>query len=254
MVLISHKYKYMFIHIPKTCGTTIRHSFPSDVSERDCSPLSPLCYSEYGHVSPKHYTYKEAIERYPHATKYFVFSVVRNPYDRLYSTFAYISAHRVKFSKYVIAIGLAAVGVSFAVFQNVAISQGVGLMFLIALLYMWHSLTHSFQTFVRSGFFLLKRLSPMVVMPQSAYTTGADSPFLIHEETFERDVRSLQSHFGLKHTVNTRNVINRGKAGKYKYLKHFLRAEVRMVNKVYSEDFKNFNYTPLDPDIFPITQ
>lgn len=68
----------IFIHIPKCAGTSINHTL-------------------YGH-STWHWTAAEL--RFINKKKfnrYFKFSVVRNPYDRLYSTYLYASVDAAKF-------------------------------------------------------------------------------------------------------------------------------------------------------------
>ena len=63
--MINHEHKYIFIHIPKTGGNSIKRSL-----------AGPWPNYESRHKTINHY------EEY---LDYFKFSFVRNPYDRIYS-------------------------------------------------------------------------------------------------------------------------------------------------------------------------
>jgi len=68
---ISHKHKLIFIHIPKTAGTSIQETFSMEDSG--------------------HYTCKELKKKYPKEWDiYTKFAVIRNPWDRLVSNYYYI--------------------------------------------------------------------------------------------------------------------------------------------------------------------
>ena len=76
MTIISHKYKIIFIHIPKCAGTAIRTA----IIENDPDA-----------IRLEHTSYCELLEKYPIETKsYLIFTVVRNVYDRLVSQYHYI--------------------------------------------------------------------------------------------------------------------------------------------------------------------
>lgn len=77
---ISHDYKFMFIHIPKTAGTTICSSWEGSL-------LKEICKST-GILGGTHKSAMQLKEMYPKEFKeYFKFTVVRNPYDRFVSKF-----------------------------------------------------------------------------------------------------------------------------------------------------------------------
>jgi hypothetical protein len=76
---ISHKYKFIFIHIPKTAGTTICSSWEGSLLKKICK--------ETGVLGGTHKTIGEVLNAYPEAKHYFRFTVVRNPYDRFVSKF-----------------------------------------------------------------------------------------------------------------------------------------------------------------------
>jgi len=64
--VISHDHKFIFIHVPKTGGTSIENAL--------------------GLSGPRHNTALEYLNHYPEIWEsYFTFSFVRNPWDRLFS-------------------------------------------------------------------------------------------------------------------------------------------------------------------------
>ena len=75
-MFINHKHKFIFIHIPKNAGTSIRGSFKTEgydqkvVNKRyphdPCSKIKKYCGEEVWNT-------------------FFKFAIVRNPYDRLVS-------------------------------------------------------------------------------------------------------------------------------------------------------------------------
>lgn len=85
---ISYTYNTVFIHIPKCAGTTI---------EKMLGTCTPEEYFNFKKVSigsekslPQHFTYLELKSSLNIEWKnFFVFSVVRNPYDRLASEYTY---------------------------------------------------------------------------------------------------------------------------------------------------------------------
>jgi FkbM family methyltransferase len=71
--VISHKHKCIFLHIPRTGGTAIETS---------------ICGEDYWFINKreKHLIADQAKEKYSdYWNNYFKFTIVRNPYDRIYS-------------------------------------------------------------------------------------------------------------------------------------------------------------------------
>ena len=107
-MLISHKHKWIFCHIPKSAGTAIKHQLFPQADVSGCS----LAQQAEGFDRYPAYGPKADLDFYVHdplikiirtlknkknidASSYFKFSFVRNPWDRLVSFYFY----RIKESK-----------------------------------------------------------------------------------------------------------------------------------------------------------
>lgn len=101
---ISHKSKLLFVHIPKTGGTSIEKMFDMSLRSNFFTRFSGRM--DYQHIlentsmtetekricglkNMQHFTFKELKKILPAETvnSYFKFSVVRNPYDRVISEY-----------------------------------------------------------------------------------------------------------------------------------------------------------------------
>jgi hypothetical protein len=82
-MVLCHEKKCIFIHIPKTAGTSIEQY----ICEKGKIQLFYRGVSS-DNRSMHHYTALELIEKIPnYFNKYYKFSIVRNPYDRLLSEY-----------------------------------------------------------------------------------------------------------------------------------------------------------------------
>lgn len=77
---ISHKHRFIFIHIPKTAGTTICSSWEGSL-------LKDIC-KEHGTLGGTHKSALDLKEMFPQEfDSYYKFTVVRDPFDRMVSKF-----------------------------------------------------------------------------------------------------------------------------------------------------------------------
>ena len=99
--MISHKHKFIFVHIPKCGGTSVEHSLltahgiPEDRvinwNLTDEEKQDFRLYYKYGGTDVQH----KKIEQYntDYEKKYFTFTFVRNPWERFLSEYFYIKKH-----------------------------------------------------------------------------------------------------------------------------------------------------------------
>ena len=72
-MIISHKYKYVFIELPRTGSTVIANE---------------LCRYYGGQtVLNTHATYRDFLKHYPDLKHYYAFSSIRNPLDKTVSVY-----------------------------------------------------------------------------------------------------------------------------------------------------------------------
>ena len=82
--MISHKHKFIFIHIPKCAGTTIErtlYDYASDVSD-----IMPDCKWSIRTKNLRNEHLFNSIDKH---NDYFTFTFCRNPYDRLVSAYTF---------------------------------------------------------------------------------------------------------------------------------------------------------------------
>jgi|TARA_R110000823_G_scaffold309738_1_gene434194 hypothetical protein len=83
-MIVSHKHRLIFTHIPKNAGTSIRQWFLDNVPDAE-SEQGILKHQTPHHVHTRHHN------------NYDYFAVVRNPYDRLLSQYHF---HLEKYEQY----------------------------------------------------------------------------------------------------------------------------------------------------------
>lgn len=102
--MISHKHKCIYIHIPKAAGTSIENTFMEDLgldmNNRHALIIGKNTNKTLGPRRVSHLLAREYVQQHFISQElfdsYFKFAFVRNPYDRLYSTYKYR-----KFSDYI---------------------------------------------------------------------------------------------------------------------------------------------------------
>jgi chondroitin 4-sulfotransferase 11 len=82
--MISHDYRCIFTHVPKTAGKSVRALFGLPEFERDYKPNGENIELAFGHRRLCE------LDSKPYFTDYFKFATVRNPFDRIVSAYFYL--------------------------------------------------------------------------------------------------------------------------------------------------------------------
>ena len=102
-MLLSHKYNFLFVHIAKTGGTSVRNALqkyrwrdPYYIPQFIASKMSGLLHHEVGIKMPRHARIICAREMLPreYFNRLFKFAFVRNPWDLQVSSFHHIRRER----------------------------------------------------------------------------------------------------------------------------------------------------------------
>ncbi len=98
--MISHKNKFIFIHIPKCAGSSIKDYYFDGVKLNWKVPNYEMLYGwcperkiHLQHATPKQLIETNLISE-AHWNSYFKFAIVRNPWDRAYSDYLWIQKDR----------------------------------------------------------------------------------------------------------------------------------------------------------------
>lgn len=102
-MIISHKYKFVFIHAPKTAGTSIRQLLAknsclnNDIVAGHWHNITEKQYEEFPHISRDIWTHTSAMlgkeffeDNGWDWDSYFKFGFIRNPWDRMVSSYRYL--------------------------------------------------------------------------------------------------------------------------------------------------------------------
>ncbi|TDY11770.1 MULTISPECIES: sulfotransferase family 2 domain-containing protein [Flavobacteriaceae] len=211
--MISHKHKCIFIHIPKTAGTSINSFFYPKVkfhfNNPDYERLFGWCPKRKLHM--QHATAKQLLETElvteEQWSNYFKFVFVRNPWDRAYSDYNFVQ----KFS---------GVQGSFKDFLNKASA--------------FHDILNNSSNSNYLGDHLL---------PQTNFfeTHGVYKPDYIGRfENFSMDIKKVLSSLDISKEFN---VFQNKSERKKDYSLFYTNSEKALVSQLYKEDILQFGYS-----------
>lgn len=198
--LVNYHKKILFIHIPKTAGTSVNHvlrEYNTDNWKRD---------ERYNNHDP--YFLLQKNNSLIDEKKEFVFSIVRNPFTRSYSSFKHFNR-------------INELNVSFDIFLDICLSR-----------------SNKFPTPDREFW-----KTPMIFYPQSSFLYKKDGSLKKNNIYKFEDIRSVEKKLSRILNVKMRfPLLNMGDSSNYyeSYTPH----NVEKVLEIYSIDFHNFNYSP----------
>lgn len=217
---ISHCYKYLYFVIPKAGSTTIRHSL---------APFTDIGYpvSQF----EQHVTVNEFLKIGGSKSifkKYFKFTFVRNPYDRLYSGYLQDRKASVTWQKWIDAKApiFNAIGDDFNTYLTEYVAKAN-----LAEDWDWICFCPMTAFSHRNGKYVLDWYGK--------------------SENIEKDLVVLGSRLGIEIVKAEDLNVNTNPQKGLKYLDRYTRQSVEMVNKVYAKDFDFFGYRKVDPKDFP---
>lgn len=108
--MISHKHKTIFVHVPKVAGTSIEQVFLDDLNLDFGNRHALFLGVNNNNDGPRRISHLtiDQFKKYSFATEeqfdsYFKFAFVRNPIDRLFSTYKYLGYNQyLSFDKFII--------------------------------------------------------------------------------------------------------------------------------------------------------
>ena len=230
--------------LPQKCATTtlqIRLRGISDVSEYGGTPQYN---EELGKLLTKHVTAKDAskLQAYQSRSDYYKACFVRNPYDRIYSWFNWIIKNN---EKQLIEIEQDA--------PTAPLSANEQFVYKNKLKYILHmqkrleKVNYDFNRFVQKKPEQFKAISKYTHLNQVCQMDRIG-----HVETFEKDFETLckQIHFEPRSKANA-NVLGKDmnssnhETRQPQYINKYTRKTLRIINKTFAADFKNFNYSTI---------
>ena len=189
----------VFIHIPKTAGTSVNHvlkAYEVNKCKRD---------KRYNYHDP--YFLLQNNNPLINEKRDFVFSVVRNPFTRTYSSFNHFNR-------------INELNVSFDIFLDICLSR-----------------SHKFPTPDREFW-----KTPMIFYPQSVFLYKKDGSLKKNNIYKFEDLTLLEKKLGsiLKTKMNF-PLLNMGDSSNY--YESYTPQNIERVLEIYSSDFHNFNYS-----------
>ncbi len=212
MVLYSKDLKYIYIHISKTGGSTIKKTLPfTPINYKYKFKYNK--YDKYMYIENNYHLKSTDIEKLniDNIEEYFTFTFVRNPYDRLYSTYLYIKNMKTQnFNNLTSLILLLVLFISGIVF-----SYSIKLFLIYLILFrkffrfIFNLYFTDFNYFIKTHFEELYKILPYSVCPQYDYISNSKIDFIGREESFDDDLKFLINKFNLNVVIKNDKVNNK---------------------------------------------
>ena len=280
MVFINKTKKLVFIHIPKTGGKTIKKSleekYKNDWSiicdsygkKKSIKIISDylhpiysiliynifgLCYGNKYNLQPFHSTINE-IKNEINLNDYYLFTSVRNPYNRFCSCFYYIKRHIEYYFKAAKIITLLSLFLFFYFIKIGKETKSKNYILLgIVMLVNYCIINNSKAYKICSSFFydindfilFLENSNDPILkltfLPQTIYLLNNNKlgkiDYIIHQENFDEEFKLIVDKYDLEFNESV-NV----NPSKKNYINELNSHSIKFLNNYYIDDFKNFNY------------
>lgn len=220
-MVISHRYNYIYFVVPKCASATIRQSLQSftDIGY----PVSQ--YEQ--HVTIRQFLASELAGLLD--KPYLRFTFVRNPYDRIYSGYQQDKLGSVTWEKWITAKS--------PIFKEIGDDFNK---------YIMKHVRHA----DRENDWQWIHFCPM---HHFAYLDGEKiAQFIGKSETIQQDLQELGRILNINIQKSEDYNINTPPQKDLKYLNKYDRATIEVINEIYADDFRLFNYEMLNPSDFPI--
>jgi len=189
------KYKCIFVHVPKCAGTAVSRS---------------LFNEGVGHTTLRNY---QLIFNKDEFYKYFKFTFVRNPFDRVFSAYNFLKKG-----------GLDRKDMEWA---SINLKDYA-----------------TFEQFIKEGLRKPEVLSFIHFIPQHVFLTSYEGEvpidFIGHYETLEKDFEFVCSKIGVSQKLESINVTN---TQNRKYFRYYDPEMTEIIERVYKKDIQFFGYT-----------
>lgn len=202
--MINHQNKFVFIHIPKTGGTALSEI----LLEGGASSIEPNEEYKIGHRKNQtlcHMTYKELYEDLNiNLQDYYKFTIVRNPWDRAVSLWAY------RFKKK---------GISFVRYLHYVENKDLKIL---------------------DKIFINYHIGQAMIRPQSDYVliNGEIKLDKIYRfENYEEEINSLREKLNIK-----KEIVKINSSTHEHYSEYYNKKTIRQIERIYSQDIELFNY------------
>lgn len=269
MVFISEKYRFIFVHIPKTGGQTIKKTLKQKIennfNHKDCKSLEYAflfknCIKKKDNInyfrSPRHLTMYDMNNK---VDKYFTFTFVRNPYDRYYSIYNHFKKRIYKFLCILMPINAVLI---ILLIYSIIKKQYLAVILSLVLILLFNIYIGIYLEYFKWSYRLIKNdfnrftieninklensIFGDLYKEQYLYIDENKINFIGRQENFSNDMNKIMKKFNIKSNIKNDNIRNPNNyKGFYKYINKYNKESIDLINKKYDIDFKKFQYKKL---------
>lgn len=273
MVYVNRPNGILFLHPSKTCGTTIKNTLQGIYDNENKLDLAEMIRNLWtGDVLQSMYYHLDAegvVKKFPDANDTcHTIIAVRNPYDRMYSLYAYVvdkvNVFGARFFWFLATVVIILIFITFMLPFSLAILIWlIVIFFVIFLTYKGNGMSlvvYSLVPFNESMTHVadLMESHKSIFGTQSNHCSGLRVDSVIHEDEFEEQFNTVLRKLNIDTSIKTSNTGASG-TGKikqgvemdgvaYRYIDKYTPESIAIVNKLYADDFSRFGLPMIDPE------